>query len=84
MVVGLLGPGLPFVDRPAAAFGTDKVLGGQLLGRHAVLFGAFAEERQAASIAHRDGETYAGERLSQLRLLTCRTVDQSLAPYRRI
>lgn len=43
MVVGLFGAGFPFVDGSAAAFGFDEVLGGDLLGKHAVLLCAVAE-----------------------------------------
>ena len=39
MVVGLFGAGFPFVDGSAAAFGADEVLGGDLLGEHAMLIG---------------------------------------------
>ena len=56
MVVGLFGAGFPFVDGSAAAFGADEVLGGGLLGEHAVLVGAIAEDGETASVAHRDGE----------------------------
>ncbi len=45
----------------AAAFGFDEVFGGDLLAKIAVLFGAVAEERQAAAIAHRDGEMRVGK-----------------------
>ncbi len=44
MVVGLFGAGFPFVDGSAAAFGADEVLGSDLLGEHAVLIGAIAED----------------------------------------
>ena len=63
MVVGLFGAGFPFVDGSAAAFGADEVLGSDLLGEHAVLVGAVAEDRETASVAHRDGESRVREGL---------------------
>ena len=63
VVVGLFGAGFPFVDGSAAAFGADEVLGGDLLGEHAVLVGAIAEDGEATSIAHRDGEPRVREGL---------------------
>ena len=44
VVVGLFGAGLPFVDGSATTFGADVVLGGDLLGEHAVLVGAVTED----------------------------------------
>ena len=57
MVVRLLRSGFPFVDRSAAAFGADEVLGGDLLGEHPMLIGSIAEDGKATTIAHRDGES---------------------------
>jgi len=53
VVVGLFGTGFPFVDGSTAAFGADEVLGGDLLGEHAVLVKAIAEDGEAASVALR-------------------------------
>lgn len=50
MVVGLFGTRFPFIDRSAAAFSANVVLGGDLLGEHAVLFGAVTKDREAASV----------------------------------
>jgi hypothetical protein len=43
----LIGTGFPFIDGSAAAFGADVVLGGDLLGEHAVLFGAITTDEEA-------------------------------------
>ncbi len=69
MVVGLFGAGFPFVDGSPAAFGADEVLGGDLLGEHAVLIGAIAEDGEAAAVAHRNGESRMRERLPPVRVV---------------
>jgi len=45
----------PFADGATAAFGSDAVFGGEVLGQKAVLFGPVAEKRDAAFVGH--GET---------------------------
>ena len=55
MVVAALGTLFPFIDGAAAAFGSDAVFGGEVLGQKAVLFGPVAEKREAAFVGH--GET---------------------------
>jgi hypothetical protein len=47
VVVGLFRSSFPFVDSPTAALGFDEVLGGYLLGEHAVLFGAITTDEEA-------------------------------------
>ena len=47
MVVGLLRTGFPFVDGSAPTFGFDVILGGDLFGEHAVLFGAITTDEEA-------------------------------------
>ena len=69
VVVGLFGAGFPFVDGSAAAFGADEVLGGDLLGEHAVLVGAIAEDGEAASVAHRDCKPGVREGLPPVRVV---------------
>ena len=69
MVVGLFGAGFPFVDGSASAFGADEVFGGDLLGEHAVLVGAIAEDGEAASVTHCDGESRMRERLPPIRIV---------------
>ena len=44
VVIGLLGTGFPFVDRSAAAFGADVVLGRDLLGEETMRVGSVTEE----------------------------------------
>jgi len=69
VVIGLLGTGFPFVDRSAAAFGADVVLGRDLLGEHAVLVGAVAEDGEAASVAHGNGKPRVREGLPPVRVV---------------
>jgi hypothetical protein len=54
VVVGLFGAGFRLVDGSAAAFGADEVPGRDLLGEHAVLVGAIAEDGETASVAQRE------------------------------
>ena len=61
VVIGLFWPGFPFVDRSASAFGSDVVFGGDLLSEHPVLIWSIAEDGQATSITHGNGEPGVGE-----------------------
>jgi hypothetical protein len=63
VVVELGGLGLPLVDGAAAALGLDAVLGAQMLGEEAVGVRLVAEEREAAPVAHADGQPRVDERL---------------------
>lgn len=81
MVVRLFGAGFPFVDGSATAFGADEVFGGDLLGEHAVLVGAIAEDGETASVAHRDGEPRVREGLPPVGVVD-HVADGSLAADR--
>ena len=78
VVVGLLGAGFPFVDGSAAAFGADVVLGGDLLGEHAVLISTIAEDGEASAIAHGNGKPCMRERLPPVGVVD-HVSDRSLA-----
>ncbi len=69
VIVGLLWPGFPFVDSATAAFRADVVFGGNLLGKHSVFIGTVAEDGEATSIAHGDGESCMGEGLPPVRIV---------------
>lgn len=78
VVVGLFGAGFPFVDRSTAAFGFDEVLGGDLFGEHAVLFGAITEDGKTSVVTHRDREACVREGLPPVRVVDD-VADRSLA-----
>ena len=56
VVVGLFGAGLQLIDGAAAALGFDEIFGGDLFGKHAMLFRSIAENGKAAAVAHCHGE----------------------------
>ena len=60
---------LPFVDRSAAAFGLDAVLGRQMFGEQSMWLGIVAEQRQAPTIAHRHSQAGMDERLPVVRVV---------------
>ena len=83
----MFGTGFPFVDGSATPFGADIVLGGDLLGEHAVLLGAVAKNREAASVAHGDGEPdHGGGWLFPFRLIAGQDRRRRLFPchHRRL
>ena len=78
VVVGLFWTRLPFVDGASSPLSLDEVLGGDLLGEHAVLISTIAEDGEASAIAHGNGKPCMRERLPPVGVVD-HVSDRSLA-----